>query len=998
MQSANMRISVCMLMFLHFVSANIDLKSHMSFNCSDTANGVAVGDMAFVCDPTAAVQQCFPYMETYGTGPNCQIGECDNFADEECQEGYIKCDKCKCVLDRSACWDTYVVCPGGGFNSFTCKDGNGCIPWEWVTDGYPDCDDESDENECDFPDKHPRCTEGMTCVELSLPDDYTCTCGGPGYHTMPDGRCVYEIDWRISQCSNMNMTAPGPTVSIQCGNGTCVPFTKFRDCHVDCDDGMDEACYPGQVKCDDCKCVAPADAKYQCLDQTLNKLCLMDQTPYDYNIYHCRDGTCILWEWLEDNDPDCADDEDEKCVLEPCVEHAYCARTLDDPKKMYSCVCEEGYYYNNNTYNNHYNNPDNDHYDHSNNDYHHHSHNNYQYHHNNNNTHNNHYDHSNNYHYDHTNDDNNHSHNNHNNHSHNNYYNHTDDHNNHANNDYDYNYTHNYNYYHTHNDHYDHPYNDHNDHTHNNHNHPYNYNYNHPYNDHNHAYNDYDNNYTDDNHYHYTHNYNYDHSNNNHNNYTNDYHNHAYNDYDNNYTNNNHYHHTHNYNYNTYNSRLITTEDSGNLFDLRTTLGVLFDGTAGSKPFESNFKNLVSTLVNRVEMNWPGRFRNYLIGNFDDNGGSVCDEFAYTKPAPYLAAVELWEPLTSNSKPCPARPILTTLSDALSKSATGCYQIIYTSGPASDYTPELYDRVMQQIMETKCQVDVVAFADGEKCFEQAVATPGVDPMKTIIDLATVSSGNVFNVTQTDPTAAKAELDQMFDLIGVQAESIRYILDAGAWLSPGEHIRSIPVDVDTKNITVSLTACPGAKIEIRDNRGVWLSSENLNWRQTVSTENNQAVTIVDIMGMTSEVCESGAGYWVVKVTGESCQLHYRVTGSGGSDFNYDFTFNDIDQTTYNLLPALGVASEVKVDRVQDPRMMDYFTDVVSLMLNDGSTRTISLFDHSTKFTMDSIQAPNDMFYVKVAGLDGRNGQWQRYSRTQLKTRPLGDHCFSTIARN
>lgn len=96
----------------------------MSTNCSDPANGVSNGDLAFVCNPDAAVRQCFPYTEVYGTGPDCKIGQCDNFADEgytenfwklrlyaisvlECQDGYIKCDKCKCVLDKSACWENY---------------------------------------------------------------------------------------------------------------------------------------------------------------------------------------------------------------------------------------------------------------------------------------------------------------------------------------------------------------------------------------------------------------------------------------------------------------------------------------------------------------------------------------------------------------------------------------------------------------------------------------------------------------------------------------------------------------------------------------------------------------------------------------------------------------------------------------------------------------------------------------------------------------------------
>ena len=84
-----------------------------------------------------------------------------------------------------------VVCPGGGFNSYVCKDGSGCIPWAWVGDGYPDCADADDERECDFPDKHPRCVNGETCIERDLPDDYACSCA-EGYHAVSSG-CIPGI-------------------------------------------------------------------------------------------------------------------------------------------------------------------------------------------------------------------------------------------------------------------------------------------------------------------------------------------------------------------------------------------------------------------------------------------------------------------------------------------------------------------------------------------------------------------------------------------------------------------------------------------------------------------------------------------------------------------------------------------------------------------------------------------------------------------------------------
>ena len=40
----------------------------------------------------------------------------------------------------------------------------------------------------------------------------------------------------VAECTN----AATKTLGIKCGNGTCLPFTKYRDCVVDCDDGIDE--------------------------------------------------------------------------------------------------------------------------------------------------------------------------------------------------------------------------------------------------------------------------------------------------------------------------------------------------------------------------------------------------------------------------------------------------------------------------------------------------------------------------------------------------------------------------------------------------------------------------------------------------------------------------------------------------------------------------------------------------------------------------------------
>lgn len=36
-------------------------------------------------------------------------------------------------------------------------------------------------------------------------------------------------------------------LQIQCGNGSCVPFSKYHDCILDCNDGIDECNYKNRV-------------------------------------------------------------------------------------------------------------------------------------------------------------------------------------------------------------------------------------------------------------------------------------------------------------------------------------------------------------------------------------------------------------------------------------------------------------------------------------------------------------------------------------------------------------------------------------------------------------------------------------------------------------------------------------------------------------------------------------------------------------------------------
>uniref|UniRef100_A0AC35GU36 Uncharacterized protein n=1 Tax=Panagrolaimus sp. PS1159 TaxID=55785 RepID=A0AC35GU36_9BILA len=100
---------------------------------------------------------------------------------------------------------------------------------------------------------------------------------------------------------------------------TCIPLSKFRDGQIDCLDGSDEFCYPGQIKCGS-YCVelihlGECLANPRCENITLlpsyckllkTKLCHFEDA------VSCKGyGECVLRKWLMDGKRDCFDGSDE---------------------------------------------------------------------------------------------------------------------------------------------------------------------------------------------------------------------------------------------------------------------------------------------------------------------------------------------------------------------------------------------------------------------------------------------------------------------------------------------------------------------------------------------------------------------------------------------------------------------------------------------------------------------------------------------------------------